>query len=155
MNAKELHRFELLATLDMQLMGGQEPLEARLRSIPNGWRDYKMVLSRLGKLIEQIYQTMPDKAVAHMINLCRYGETIVRLKPAGGGGYMQPVDVSDLRVLINTAMEGECLICDKDRHGAKKCKLRKSLMIIAPPVHVTDDCPYKTVVDQSMVGDYI
>lgn len=156
MNSKELHRFELLACLDVQLMSGAEPLEARLRSIKDGWRDYKMILSRIGSLVSRIYETMPDKSIRHMQQLTRHGEAIVRLKPAGGAGYFQPVDVNDLRILINLAIEAECFGCSKGKPGIRGCKLRKTLMTVAPPTDVSlGECPYRYVVDNAPLGEYI
>ena len=156
MNSKELHRFELLACLDVQLMGGQEPLEARLRSIPNGWRDYKLALTLVGKLVQKLYDTMPDKAIQHMVQLMRHGEAVVRMKPIGGGQYFQPVDVKDLKILINTCIDSECLICGKEGTDIRKCPLRRALSVIAPPVDAEKgECAYRYVVEHSKVGEYI
>ena len=156
MNSKELHRFELFACLDAQLMGGEEPLEKRLKSIPNGWRDYRMILSRTGNLVRRLYETMPDKAVQHMVHLMRHGEAIVRVKPIGGVQYFQAVDVKDLKVLINTCIESECLICGKEGTEIRKCPLRRAFSVICPPIDAEKgECPYRYVVEHSKVGDYI
>ena len=156
MSSKELHRFELLACLDVQLQGGEEPLEKRIRSIPNGWRDYKLALATVGRLIVKLYDTMPDKVIRHMMMLTKHGEAIVRVKPIGGVQYLQPVDVKDLRTLVNTCLEAECLICGKDSHEIKKCQLRRSLSVIVPPVNAEKgDCAYRYVVENSKIGSYV
>lgn len=156
MNREELKRFELVACLDAQLMGAEKTMEPRLRTIPNGWRDYRMVMTRLGQLVEAIYQTMPDKAVKHMVNLLRHGEAIVRIKPIDSGHYLQPIDVRDLRVLVNLAVEAECFGCSKGRAEIKGCELRKVLMVATPPSDVNlGECPYRYVADNYPVGKYL
>lgn len=156
MNSKELHRFELLAALDVQLTSGQEPLKARLQTIPNGWRDFRMIGARLGRLIEQIYDTMPTNRVRYMQTLCQYGEILIRVKPAAKSDENLLLPVSALRVLVNHAMSDHCTMCFLNRDEVKACKLRKALIEVAPPVDLTlGECPYRYVVENNDSGEYI
>ena len=154
-NSRELHRIELIAALDAQLQGGEEPLKKRLQTIPNAWRDYRMCLTRLGRLVEQVYHTLPTKTLKHMAALCQHGEVLIRFKPVVAND-AQLIMTSDLKELINTAMEAKRTICFEDRAGVKACRLRKALMDIAPPKDLSlGDCPYRYVIEHSDRGDYI
>lgn len=154
-NSRKLHRIEMIAALDAQLQGGEEPLKPRLQTIPNAWRDYRMCLTRLGRIVEQIYQTLPTKTLKHMAALCAHGEVLIRFKPVVSND-AQLIMTGDLKELINTAMEAKCTICFEDRAGVKACRLRKALMDIAPPTDLAlGDCPYRYVIEHANRGDYI
>ena len=156
MNSKELHRFELVACLDMQLTSGQEPLKARLQTIPNGWRDWRMIQARLARLVTQIYATMPEKRMKYMRSICAYGEVLIRLKPAAKSDENVLVPVSALKVLVNGAMLQKCRYCFEDRAGIKACELRKALIEAAPPIDLNmGECPYRHVVETCEEGEYI
>lgn len=155
-NSRELHRIELLAAIDAQLQGGQEPLKARLQTIPNAWRDYRMCVSRIGRLVEQVYQTLPIKTLKHMEALCRHGEVLIRFKPVAKSDDAQLIMTSDLKELINVAMEAKCTICFEGRAGVKACRLRKALMDVAPPRDLSlGECPYRYVIENCKAGEYI
>lgn len=156
-NSRELHRLELIAAIDAQLQGGEEPLKKRLQTIPHAWRDYRMILTRLGRILTETYATVPDKTLRHMAALVSHGEVLIRIKPVTKmPDDLQLLPTDDLKVLINTAMEAQCTMYFEDRAGVKRCQLRKALMIIAPPkdLHL-GECPYRYVVEQCSRGDYI
>ena len=156
MNSRELHRFELIAVLDMQLHSGTELLKARLQTIPNGWRDYRMISTRLGRLVSQIYETMPTNRVRYMQTLCEYGEVLIRVRPAAKSDENMLIPISALKVLVNHAMAGTCTMCFDGPDKVKACKLRKALMEVAPPVDLNlGECPYRYVVEQNDEGKYI
>lgn len=156
MNSRELHRFELLAALDVQLTKGGEPLKSRLQTIPNGWRDFRMITARLGRLVEQIYETMPTNRVRYMQTLCEYGEILIRVRPAAKSDENLLIPISALKTLINHAMAGTCTMCFKGRDEVKACKLRKALIEVAPPQDLTlGECPYRYVIEQNEEGRYI
>ena len=157
-NAREIHTIEFLAGLDARLVGGQEVLKERLKTIPNGWRDYRMLLTRTEKLLDSVYSTLPNKTRLHMQRLCEVGEIIIRPKPAVKlHDDVQIVGSDDLKLLINAAIASECLMCVKDAREQKKCKLRKVLANIAPTeaVHKDGLCAYIDVVARNELGEYI
>ena len=156
MNSKELHRFELIACLDMQLHGGQEPLKARLQTIPDGWRRYRAITAMLARLVSEIYTTMPERRVRYMETLCAHGEVLVRIKPAAKSDENVLVPVSALREIVNRAMLQKCRYCFEDRAGIKACELRKALIECAPPIDLNlGECPYRHVVENCEEGEYI
>lgn len=157
-NSREVHAIEFLAGLDNQLASNQDALRPRLEKIPNGWRDYRLAVTRTEKVLDAVYETLPDKTLRHMERLCLHGEVVIRPKPLiKMPDDVQIVPTEDLRMLINSAMQSECAICVKDCREQKKCRLRKALSTIAPANNVTADglCPYTNVVAKCEYGQYI
>lgn len=69
---------------------------------------------------------------------------------------MQIVPSEELKVLINHVIENECAMCVKDQREQKGCKLRKALMLIAPPQEVNKNgCNYRDVAASNNLGEYI
>lgn len=80
-NAREIHTIEFLAGLDAQLVEGQENLRDRLRLIPNGWRDFRLAVTRTERVLDAIYNTLPNKTLVHMQKLAQHGQIVIRPKP--------------------------------------------------------------------------
>lgn len=157
-NASEIHNIEFLAGLDAQLIQGGQILKDRLQQIPNGWRDFRLATSAVERVLDAVYQTLPDKTLRHMRRLCQLGQIIIRPKPA----ITMPDDVhivaaEDLRMLINRTVENECAMCVRDLPGQKGCKLRKCLETVAPTGEVRKDgrCAYIDVAAGNELGKYI
>ena len=157
-NAREIHNIEFLAGLDAQLYQGQEILKSRLQQIPNGWRNFRLALSLVEKLIDAVYHTLPDKTMRHMRRLADCGQIIIRPKPAIKlPDDVQIVQTEDLRMLINSAIAAECAICVKTLQEQKGCPLRKCLANIAPTEAIRPDgsCNYIDVAAGNELGKYI
>lgn len=157
-NSREVHAIEFLAGLDAQICANEQNLKARLQAIPNGWRDYRLALKTMERVIDAVYATLPEKTIRHMARLCAVGEVVIRPKPAlTKGAYSQVVDNEDLKFLINRAMEGCCAICLKEPAEVRGCQMRKTLMRIAPPDTLRRDgiCDYRDVAARCEMGEYI
>lgn len=157
-NAREIHSIEFLAGLDAQLVQGQETLRDRLKLIPNGWRDYRLAVTRLERVLDAIYATLPTRTLLHMQRLCQCGQIIIRPKPAIRlPDDVQIVNTGDLRMLINAAISAECAMCVNDAAGQKSCKLRKALERIAPTAALKENglCAYTDVAAGNEYGKYI
>ena len=157
-NAREVHSIEFLAGLDAQLVQGQETLKKRLQTIPGGWRNFRIAVSTTERVLDAIYETLPEKTKRHMMHLYNCGQIIIRPKPM----IKMPDDVhivgaEDLKMLINRVVENECAICVKDYAGQKGCSLRKALLRIAPTESVYQDgrCSYLDVAAGNEPGKYI
>lgn len=156
-NSKELHAIEFIAALDNRLQVSEPDLEQRLRGIPDGWRQFRIAKAAVEKVLDGIYRTIPKKTLTHMDRILTFGEVVIRPKPATRSAEVQIVDEEALRHLINVAIAAECAICL--RHGAecRACKLRKALMLIAPPAEIPADasCAYQTVAQHNELEHYI
>lgn len=158
LNALEIHGIEFIAGLDAQLYRFNGALAPRLKSIPNGWRDYRLAMTLVAKVLDKLYDTMPRKALLKFQRFNEIGEVIVRPKPAvRKGQYMQIVDNDDLKLLINKAIEHDCAICMRRGGEVRSCPLRRALMSICPPEELVKDgtCNYQAVAQQNELGEYI
>jgi hypothetical protein len=157
-NAREVHAVEYLAGLDKQLAEAQEALKPRLEKIPNGWRDFRLAVTRTEKVLDAVYETLPAKTLKHMEKLSLHGEVVIRPRPMiKMPDDVQIVQTEDLRMLINSTMAAECAICVKDHREQKKCRLRKALSVMAPANILSSDglCPYTNVAANCEYGQYI
>lgn len=157
-NAREIHSVEFLAGLDAQLIEGQETLRERLQKIPGGWRRFRLAVTTVEKLLDDICATLPTKTLLHMQRICQYGQIIIRPKPMVKlGDEVQIIGETELRMLINTCIKNECAICVKNRAEQKGCKLRKALHDIAPVEVLNKDgsCNYIDVAAGNEYGKYI
>jgi len=156
-NARELHGIEYLAALDQRLTEYESVLRRRLQETPDGWRQYRIAEAAVDKVITGLYGTVPEKTLKHMRRLSETGQVIIRPKPIVPVDDPQIVLTSVLKVLVNTSIASECSICLKEGAEVKKCKLRKALMLSAPPKELTDGprCPYADVAVGCALGEYL
>lgn len=155
-SGRERAIIEYLAALDAQLIAHQDTLRERLKLIPNGWRQWRLLTVTVNNLLVAIYDTLPAKTLLHMQRLCTHGEVLVRLKPASRTPEQVVSSEDDLREIINAAMAAECAVCLKDERQIKGCKLRRALMNIVPPDEFAPHgCEYRNVALQNDYRDYI
>lgn len=156
-NGNELYGIEILAALDAQLNERGKFLEERLRSVPDLWRQYRMAQSAVGKVVDGLYTTVPDKTRMHMRRLCDSGEIVIRQKLAVRLDDVRFVMISDLKALANVAISAECAICLKDNREMRKCKFRKAMERMMPVDSIPSDgrCQYRSVAEAHEYGEYI
>ena len=157
-NGRELFAIELLSVADKQLFENQEVLKERLKLVPNGWRNYRLAVTTVEKVLDGIYETLPSKTMAHMERLATYGQINIRPRPVIKiPDSVQIMGSDELKVIINHAIENTCTICVKDHKEQKKCPLRKSLLHAAPTgeIHKDGRCTYMDVVAGNELGKYI
>lgn len=155
-NSYELRTIEFMMALNARLRSGEKDMRDRLRTIPNGWRQYRMVEGVTDKLLDRVYNTMPTKTIHYIEKLQLFGEVKVQFKPASqlpGGEYVKE---DDLKVITNCAMAASCAVCLKDEREIKRCKLRKALQDVLVPEEIPKTgCPYRDVAADSEWGDYV
>ena len=61
MTGKEYTALLRIFATETALVETEPVLRDRLRTIPNGWRDFKMIIRRLGDLSSDILDTVPLK----------------------------------------------------------------------------------------------
>lgn len=155
-NGHELHIIEYLMALDAQLNGHQDALRERLKLVPNGWRQWRLITTATRNLLQAVYDTLPDKTLLYIDRLRAQGEVVVRFRPASRTHETVLASQDDLREIINAAMAGECAVCLRDEDAAKRCKLRRAMMDIVPPDDVPRcGCAYRNIAIESEYGKYI
>lgn len=155
-NAREVHAIEFIAGIDHQLVHNEKYLEERLKE--NGlWRWYRIAMSAIEKVIDGLYGSLPEKTMKHMKRLYECGEVVIRPKGVIRYDDVQIVPTDDLKTLVNTALQGECTMCVKNRAEQKGCKFRKAMLRIVPTNQLPKDgtCPYLEVVTKCEYGEYI
>ena len=66
MRSREHEAMKMFCAADTVMSTWAGDLEQRLRSIPNGWRDWRMLQSRMRNLRERLYDSVPDEQIATM-----------------------------------------------------------------------------------------
>ena len=110
-------------------------LEQLARRVPNGWRDLRMVQSKLDKLVETLLNTIPVKQLDTMIAQMRISHLRIVTNDIGKSDeskWLVPRD--ELTELVTAVVDEKCLMCDK--HDWYNCKLRR--IITDLPVDVTN-----------------
>ena len=77
-NGKEMCALEFLAAFDEQMKLDEKVLEERLRSIPNGWRNFRMIRTQHHLLMDALYDTMPDTKRWRLDRTITTGQLIMR-----------------------------------------------------------------------------
>lgn len=157
LSGKELKCVEYLVAMESRVLEVGDAMRERLKKIPNGWRQFRLLVSTLDRLMPEVYDTVPNKTRMYLKNIMENGEVLIRFIPVSRNPEWKLVKDEDLAVLINLAMAGECAICMKQGREAKKCKLRGALENIAPPLegHPAGGCGYMNVVLGCDIGHYV
>ena len=157
LKGKELKCVEYLVGMESRIAESGDALRDRLRLIPNGWRNFRLIFATLDRLLTALYETMPLKSRLYMGKITRDGEILIRFKPASRAPEWTVIRDDDLAVITNLAMASECAICLKQGREAKKCELRRALESFAPPHdgHPAGGCGYQNVVAGAELGHYL
>lgn len=137
--------FGLVSSYEVNL----DKLEERIKTIPGGWRDAKLIASLCNKLLANILRTVPveklkmiQKELSHTKILCKVDYDVTG-KHEDGFCY---VPEQPLEKLIDEVIGYNCLICDKGPDEYKRCEFYKSMKAMYPwNIDVTPEyrgCPF-------------
>ena len=108
-------------------------LERRVREIPGGWRDLRLIQTLSEKLVVGILQTVPRKKLAAIKRELYNTEVLVNVRrdvarPAQGeeDGFTY-VPQRALERITQCAVNFECFCCEKKGTEAKRCQLRRDI----------------------------
>jgi hypothetical protein len=122
-NRAEVDAYYYLAAAQRTLARAERDMEKRIRMLPNGWRDFRLVQSRMGDLVRMIGGTFePEKAR----QIARMGQT-VQLKlefnrQAVREKEMMLIETEEACALITAAQEA-CKLRMCDPQECRKCEL--------------------------------
>ena len=135
----------------------EQGIKSRLNGVKNGWRDYRLALTLVSKLLGKAVAGLPAHQQRHVRNVLKTHE--VTLRPAQivkTPNDMLLIDKAAFRTIINTAMAAECAICLKSEAEIRGCKLRKALeTCIMLEEYPKVGCGYTDVVTNNELGKYI
>lgn len=141
----ELRSIQMWAMWDAVLQFYAPTLEKRLRTIPNGWRQYRMIQTAVNKLLAQLYDTLPNSTMSRIVTQQKALEMRLLPKSATHKEYfVLPYD--DFLELLKYVDDGSCRMCLGDKETARRCPVRRILRDQVPPMegtcHKISGCPY-------------
>ena len=142
----EARRLIVVAALNDGLHRGEDDLRERLKLVPNGWRDWRLVTSTVDRLLTAIYMTIPDEQLISQQHALSHSEVSVKLRSATRLPEWVHIKADDMDMLIGLAIQSECRICLRTDSEVRRCKLRKVLQCVIPPaVQPRHGCGYRDI----------
>lgn len=123
----ENQALKCFCAMDTMMQRETIALENRVKSIKNGWRDYRMLQAVMRNLREKIYDTIPPEQVQTIERNLSTMEFRIGAAQVGGVTDYVYIALPDLVTLVKYAKQNECFACSKTFMEARKCELRKSL----------------------------
>lgn len=131
MSGRERRALAVLDAYEYMLNLDGVSLESRLRSVPNGWRDFQLLRTVARRLIKSIESTCSEKDL-RIVNRWRGGEIVVRERSAVEPSQSVTIDRKTLKALTGLIVENACSICINNEAEIRGCKVRKILNIVDP-----------------------
>ena len=143
-----------LMILKNSLAVRSEAVRDRLQRVnPHAWRDLRLLQSLVGRIQNELIQTMPDSRLEYYCSLARYGRYHLDVEGPLRQGRMVLISDINLAYLCELVMENECIMCLKDGKEVQHCPVRKALLEVAPPTEVLDfGCEYASAAGQLVNG---
>ena len=122
-------------------------LEKRLRSIPGGWRDARLLDNLAGRLLTRLCDTIPAKKLTALRREIDHTQVFIRTRPDYGANSNDDVTYvreDALDKIVNRLIGFECKLCDRSLAEQKRCRLRKEIEDIYHfelPVPAGGECP--------------
>lgn len=105
-------------------------LEKRLKAVPGGWRDARMLDAVSASLITRLCDTIPIEKLLAIRREIDHTQVYIRTKP----DYCQRsldnityVREDALDDLVQHVMNLDCYLCEKNHAQSKQCPLRKTI----------------------------
>ena len=131
------HLRSLIAAIDMVLRSG-DALKDRLKLVPYGWRDYRMLTVRMPALMDDLLDTIPTKKLRAIREELQHSRLTLEVvgpseRKLHGGIY---IDEEAYIRLIDRCMAMECMLCERCGKDVDKCELYR---IILDTLHYDSD----------------
>lgn len=105
-------------------------LEKRIRTIPNGYRDLRLIMATANRLFEKLLSTIPEKKLKQIQHEIKFTRLEVKVNPDYTGRKESPftyVPQENLEWLTEKIIDMECAFCDKSCKESKKCEIRRNI----------------------------
>lgn len=112
-----------------QLAKAPNALKKRLKTIPNGWRNFRCLEYWLGKVADDLLATVPTEKLLSFrtelqnSKLCLY----TKWAPIPTDGVCQVPEKAFIQ-LLNTLIQNECWSCEKKNADVRHCAIRKTYL---------------------------
>lgn len=149
-NGREMRSIEFLHAFDRELDTAEKVLQERIRSIPDGWRRFRLVRTQTRYVLDAVFDTMPDTKLWALVRTVSTGELIMRPKPITKMPNEMIVRADDVSLVCEAVIDHECSMCVKSGKEIKQCKLRQAMQRMATPYDVPrSGCEYAAYSHQS------
>lgn len=127
---KEVWAFkQLVGTLNVLLQNESE-ITDRAKMVKNGYRDLRLITSRLTKLYQEMWHTIPPEQQKRLNAEFRNTITYIDVKRPQDNGKDEGftyMPTSAIERLAYRVMMQECLFCEKCGKTVNRCQIRKDL----------------------------
>ena len=129
LSGREYNDLRSLLIAFNEVIGREENLLERLRKIPNGLRDYRLIKTKMSKLEDDILDTVPTKKLLAFKNELENSKIVLTSKwtPVPQEGIVHLREDAFL-ALLNRLISYECWSCDKKGRDVKKCPIRQTYL---------------------------
>lgn len=142
---KELRSIQMLGLWENVLELYEPDIMDRLKMVPNGLRQYRMIRACLKKLVDLIFTTLPNSTIARIAQSMQALEMRLQPRAVNTKEYFV-VNYRDFVTLVQAVDDGACRMCLGEAETARKCEIRRILMDHIPPIegtgHGLSECPY-------------
>lgn len=110
-------------------------LEKRVKTIPGGWRDFRLLMTLSEKLMGKLLGTVPQKKLAMIRRELSHTTCEIKVTMDVSGRRAEGFSYVPDDALVNTVervMNWECLFCEKRGADVKRCPVRKDLDALYP-----------------------
>lgn len=130
LSSREYAALRQLFGLVSSLSINEEAMKKRLKLVPDGWRDYRMLQVVSESLLHAVMNTIPLRKLQLIykeLHLTRCQVVVDRSVVKGDDGTATVVDSRALERITEHAMQVECFACQKTGAEARNCQLRKDI----------------------------
>lgn len=111
-----------------------DTLKERLKTTKYGWRDIRLCLAVMRKVLDKLLLTIPPLKLLTLQEELKHTYCEVRIRGGGTPSHPDCVYVSQKAIvaMIDRAIQLECLLCDKSVKDGKRCPLYKNIQALFP-----------------------
>lgn len=130
LSGREYYTLRSLMAVVSTFEGCASDIEQRVRTIPNGYRDLRLIIATANRLFEKLLSTIPEKKLKQIQHEIRFTRIEVKVNPDYTGSKGNPftyVPQNNLEWLEEKVTDMECAFCEKTCKESKKCEVRRNI----------------------------
>ena len=140
LTGREYNALRCIVLSKNEVTNSIDSLKDRFRLIPGGWRDARMIYTRLAKLTAQLLDTVPDhkrRAMQHELDNSEISIHIKKADPSTLKGVIY-VDEEAFVHIMDRIIGQDCWCCEKKGREVKHCEIRN---LILDALHYGSEMP--------------
>ena len=160
------NKFENQFMMDLMILRNALAVRAakvrgRLEMVnPDAWRDLRLLISLVGRIQQDLMDTMPASREEYYAALARSGRYHLDIEGPIRQGRMLLITDLKLSALCEKVMQSECVMCLRTGREIEQCPIRDTLLEVAPPSETQEDgavyrCEYSGAAGQLVNGEEV